>query len=267
MRKLVPFALILLAAASPAACGTAQVTTTPAPAPQQPAPGAPQPGMMPPPGMQMQGLPNEVHWFRNSAEKRAAFLQAYRQAGEQIRQMAAGQPQGGWAVILDADETVLDNSQYQKGLAEQHQPMRAETWAAWVNQRAATALPGAVAFTSLVHSLGGRVAIVTNRDEPLCDATRANLRSVQIAADVVLCRTDMTSGDKNPRFAAVQNGTAAPGLPALRVLMWVGDNIMDFPAQTQDIRSGSDEAFDRFGRTFIILPNPMYGSWQRNPPM
>jgi 5'-nucleotidase (lipoprotein e(P4) family) len=264
MRKLVPLVLITLAALSPAACGTAQVATTPAPAPQQPAPA--QPGTMQP-GMQMQGLPNEVHWFRNSAEKRAAFLQAYRLAGDQIRQLAAGQAQGSWAVILDADETVLDNSQYQKDLAVQHQPMRPETWAGWVNQQAAAALPGAVAFTSLVHSLGGRVAIVTNRDEPLCDATRANLRKVQIAADVVLCRTDMSSGDKNPRFQAVQNGTAAPGLPAARVLMWVGDNIQDFPAQTQEIRNGSDEAFDRFGRTFIILPNPMYGSWQRNPPM
>ncbi|HET6765570.1 MAG TPA: hypothetical protein VFH27_17945, partial [Longimicrobiaceae bacterium] len=85
--------------------------TTPPPA--QPAPTAApmaMPPQGPPPGAR---LPNEVHWFRNSAEMRALFLQSYRLAGDQIRQAAAGQAAGNWAVILDADETVLDNSLYQ----------------------------------------------------------------------------------------------------------------------------------------------------------
>ncbi|MDB4951353.1 MAG: hel [Gemmatimonadetes bacterium] len=260
MRKLLSLAL-LATALSPAACGVAQTTTLPAPAPA-PAQG----GMMQAPAAQAARLPNEVQWFRNSAEQRAAYLQAYRLAGDQIRRMAAGQAPGSWAVILDADETVLDNSQYQKELAQAGTQMQADTWAAWVRRQQARALPGAPAFTRMVHDLGGRVAIVTNRDEPLCDATRANLRAVMIAADLVLCRTDLSTGDKNPRFRAVEAGTAAPGIPAVHVLMWVGDNINDFPAQSQAIRSGSDEAFDRFGRSFIVLPNPMYGSWAANPP-
>jgi 5'-nucleotidase (lipoprotein e(P4) family) len=242
----------------------AQTTTQP---PAQPAPtAAPMalPPQGPPPGVR---LPNEVHWFRNSAEMRAMYLQSFRLASDQLRQAAAGQRAGSWAVILDADETVLDNSLYQKRLAERQEMMRPDTWAAWVREEAATALPGAAAFTRMVHDLGGKVVIVTNRDEPLCEATRSNLRKAGITADHTICRTDMTSGNRTPRSHAVEAGTAGGGLGPLHVLMWVGDNIGDFPDQSQAIRTVGDAAFERFGRTFIMLPNPMYGSWQGNPPM
>jgi predicted secreted acid phosphatase len=50
----------------------------------------------------------------------------------------------------------------------------------------------------------------------------------------------------------------------MRVLMWVGDNIQDFPHLSQDIRKQGDAAFADFGEGFVVLPNPMYGSWTRN---
>jgi 5'-nucleotidase (lipoprotein e(P4) family) len=130
---------------------------------------------------------------------------------------------------------------------------------------AAAALPGAPEFTRRAHELGGRVVIVTNRDEPQCDATRANLQRVAIAADAVLCRTDLSNSFKDTRFEAVAAGAPPSPLPALRVVMWVGDNIQDFPRLRQDVRSASDSAFAEFGDRFIVLPNPMYGSWERNP--
>jgi predicted secreted acid phosphatase len=77
---------------------------------------------------------------------------------------------------------------------------------------------------------------------------------------VMLCRTDV--GDKNPRFAAVEKGTAAPGLLAIEVVAFVGDNIQDFPGMTQASRSGGEAAFADFGGRFFVLPNPMYGSWE-----
>lgn len=46
--------------------------------------------------------------------------------------------------------------------------------------------------------------------------------------------------------------------------MYVGDNIRDFPALTQEIRKQPDSAFAKFGDTFIMLPNPMYESWEKN---
>ena len=89
--------------------------------------------------------------------------------------------------------------------------------------------------------------------------------ALEVPADAVLCRQD--SSDKNARFRAVQEGSAAPGLPPLRIVMWVGDNIQDFPGGSQALRDAPAEAFSRFGRDWIILPNPMYGSWERNPEM
>jgi len=260
-----------------AACRTA-TPIAPAPAPAPPAvdaapartatPRAPNPVPLPENRRQLQApLPpsaslGAVHWWRSSAEQRAAFLQAYRWAGERLRELAARQGRGTWAVIMDADETTLDNSTYQFRRVSQGLGYTAESWAEWVRERAAPATPGAAEFTRLVRELGGRVAIVTNRDDELCPDTRENLRQVGIAFEAVLCRVAGQS-DKNPRFAAVRTGTGT-GLPPLQVLMWVGDNIQDFPALTQDARN-QPAALAEFGRTWIVLPNPMYGSWERNP--
>ena len=210
-------------------------------------------------------LPSSVRWFRSSAERRAIFLQTYRSAEATIARLATGQPAGSWAVILDADETVLDNSPYEVEIARRGAAYDSASWDAWVRREAAPVLPGARSFTERVRALGGRVVIVTNRDEPQCPATRANLRKVGIEADAVLCKTDPASSSKDPRFDAVANGTAPSPLPALRVLMWVGDNIQDFPQTTQAIREAGDERFAPFGERFIVLPNPMYGSWEKNP--
>src|SRR5689334_32321 len=64
-------------------------------------------------------LPDSVHWFRNSAEYRALAIQTYLAAGERLAAIVADGSAGAWAVALDADETVLNNSQYNKERALQ----------------------------------------------------------------------------------------------------------------------------------------------------
>lgn len=209
-------------------------------------------------------LPNDVRWTRASAEHRALFLQVYRAATERLPSLITGQSPGTWAVVMDGDETVLDNSDYQLSLARAGARFNDSTWNAWVRRMAAPALPGAVAFVAEVRRLGGHVVIVTNRDEAVCDATRANLSSIGINAAAVLCQPPGTS-DKNPRFESVARGGAATGLPPLRIVMYIGDNVRDFPGITQAIRTAPASAFDEFGRSWFLLPNPMYGSWESNP--
>lgn len=209
--------------------------------------------------------PASLRWTRSAAEHRALFLEIYRNATTAVEQLSVGEPKGRWGVIMDADETVLDNAQYEQERARIGQGYSAQSWADWVRRQAAPALPGAAAFVERVHSLGGRVAIVTNRDESVCGATRNNLAQDGIAADLVLCQPSGAPGDKNPRFQAVIDGTASPAVPPLDVVMWVGDNIQDFPRLDQSIRLAKDSAFVDFGRRFVILPNPMYGSWEKNP--
>ena len=254
MMRLVSRTILPLLATSLQACTPSAGTVAPAPSP------APVMGT----AASSDTIPASVRWYRASAERRAIYLQTYRLATAALERRAAGLAVGSWAVILDADETVLDNSPYQQDLARRRTTFDAATWNAWVMRGAAAALPGAPEFTRRAHELGGRVVIVTNRDEPQCDATRANLQRIAIAADAVLCRTDQSNSFKDARFEAVAAGTPPSPLPALGVVMWVGDNIQDFPRLRQDIRSASDSAFAQFGDRFIVLPNPMYGSWDRN---
>jgi 5'-nucleotidase (lipoprotein e(P4) family) len=208
--------------------------------------------------------PRELHWFRNSAEMRGIYLEVYRAAGEQLDKVASQTAPQTWAVILDADETVIDNSTFQVELNAANAVYTEAAWKSWVFREAATALPGAVEFTRLVHRLGGKVVIVTNRDNAYCAPTSENLAKDSIEADLVLCRPT-ASGDKNPRFLSVINGTASPSLLALKVLMWVGDNIQDFPNLTQSMRDREEIDYSQFGREYFLLPNPMYGSWERTP--
>jgi 5'-nucleotidase (lipoprotein e(P4) family) len=242
-----------------AACATVLVLGACAPSARTP-PVTPQPA-----AAQAAPVPGGIHWFRTAAEQRAVYEQVYAWAGERVEaQVAAGPEQGPWGVILDADETVLDNSTYQLRRSRLGLGYTAESWNEWVHEEAAPALPGAVAFLSRVKALGGRIAIVTNRDEAVCDATRRNLAAVGVDADAVLCRKPGPS-EKETRFRAVQEGSTDAGLPPVRVLAWVGDNIQDFPGGSQALRDADAARLADFGTRFFVLPNPMYGSWESNP--
>ncbi len=209
-------------------------------------------------------LPLEIHWVRNSAEYRAIFEQTFRLAGEVLERRAMGKEPGSWAVAIDADETLISNSLQSRERALGSRGPFEEVWDEWVDRREATALPGAKLFLELVRSLGGRVAVVTNRRAHHCEATADNLGTLVLPYDVILCRTD--TGDKRPRWRSVERGTSDADLPPLEIVMWVGDNIHDFPGLDQDLRFGSSEDFSDFGDLYFVLPNPLYGSWERNPP-
>lgn len=237
MRSVSALALALLSA-----CASAPATLGPAPPPSPP----------------QARLTPDIHWARNSAEHRALFLQIYDLAARAVARASEGLPPRTWAVILDADETVLDNSLYQKELGGRRYDL--ESWDAFVRRRVSPPLPGARTFLEGVRARGGIVAIVTNRREVHCPDTEAAFRSHSIPYDVMLCG----SGDKNPRFEKVAKGEALPGLGPLEVVAWVGDNIRDFPGLDQPVRLAGDDAFADFGARFFMLPNPMYGSWEKN---
>ena len=208
-------------------------------------------------------LYRSTHWMRNSAEYQAACIQTYRVAGEQLRRAVETKEPGTWAVALDADETLISNSGYEKELVELGTDSTDDLWMAWVAKRSAPPLPGALGFLAQVRELGGHIAVVTNRRERDCPDTRANLEAFEIPFDVLLCRKD--DREKEPRWQSIEEGTASPDLPPLEIVMWLGDNINDFPDMTQASRFSSPEAFADYGTRFIVLPNPSYGSWEENP--
>lgn len=205
--------------------------------------------------------PEAIRWVRNSAEYHAALYQVYRLATTRVEQAVAKMPAGSWAIILDADETVLDNSLYQLERAKLGLGFTPETWNLWVKRREATPLPGSVSFLARVRALGGRIAIVTNRLESECADTRAVFDAFKLAYDAMLCRMDGTPSDKNPRFAAVAEGRSSASSAPVLVVAVVGDNILDFPGLSQQSRAQGAPAFSEFGVRYFLVPNPMYGSW------
>ncbi len=207
---------------------------------------------------------NAIRWSRDSAEHRAIYLQVYAAATAHVEREAASRAAGRWAVVLDADETVIDNSAYQLERERAGLPFDAPSWHEWTKRREALAQPGARSFLARVRGLGGRIAIVTNRTVSECPDTEAVFRARELAFDVILCKPDGGPSDKTPRFEAVALGTTPAGLPPLEIVAFLGDNIYDFPGLSQAIRTQEDSAFAPFGSRFFALPNPMYGSWERN---
>jgi 5'-nucleotidase (lipoprotein e(P4) family) len=245
-----PAGRLLLALALTTACRTA-APTVPVSAPG----GAARSAAVTP-------VPGAIRWVRESAEHRAAFLQAFKAATARVEEAAATRAPGTWAVVLDADETLIDNSVYQLERSRRGLPFDAASWRAWTERREATALPGAAAFLARVRALSGRIAIVTNRSAAECPDTEAVFSARGLVYDVMLCRPAQGPSDKNPRFEAVARGTTAAGLPPLEIVAFVGDNVLDFPALGQSLRGKTDAAFGDFGSRFFLLPNPMYGSWE-----
>ena len=203
-----------------------------------------------------------IKWVQQSAEYPAAVLQTYRLATIAVERAAAGKPRDGWAVILDADETVISNAVYQAERGRQGLAYSVESWHAWVQRRESTPLPGAQAFLNRVRALGGRIAIVTNRLQGECADTAAVFATHALVYDAMLCRPDGMPSDKNPRFRAVADGTSPLGTTPREVLLFVGDNILDFPSLSQAARAQGETAFAEFGQRFFLVPNPMYGSWE-----
>ena len=166
------------------------------------------------------------------------------------------------AVILDLDETVLDNSPSQAQIALDRTIYRQDMWNVWVEKMAATAIPGAQSFIAFAEKRGVKVFFVTNRAVSEQAATLKNLAALGIAASNETILSPGENGwtsDKTARRAEIARSH--------RVLLLVGDDMNDFVATAgltppQRVALAKQHA-DRWGRSWILLPNPMYGSWER----
>jgi 5'-nucleotidase (lipoprotein e(P4) family) len=204
-----------------------------------------------------------ILWTQTSAEKAALSYQAFSLARLRLDQdfRANRNRRTKRAVIVDVDETVLDNSRYQAKLAKEEKAFEAKTWTDWCNSAQATALPGAVEFLRYANSRGVRVFYITNRRMAEKDGTARNLRALgfpEVTDDTLLVRTDGST--KEPRRQSVA--------AKYRIVLLMGDNLNDFAevfekSKTIDSRlSAADQNRNQFGSRFIVLPNPMYGAWE-----
>lgn len=167
------------------------------------------------------------------------------------------------AVVLDVDETVLDNGPYQARLILDDEAYDSESWKSWVREAQADPVPGALSFTQTAVQKGVRVIYLTNRDADVEDATRENLTAlgfpVNDAPDAVL-----TQGEKEGW--ASKTARREWVAERYRILLLVGDNFGDFTSDADTTlsarRQRSQELQEYWGTRWIVLPNPQYGSWE-----
>jgi 5'-nucleotidase (lipoprotein e(P4) family) len=201
-----------------------------------------------------------VKYVRDSEEYAALSRQVYRLAGRAVQQAAK---RGTWAVVLDIDETTLDNSTYELENAAYHRSFGSASWDAWVRRVEAGTVPGVAEFVAGVRRQGGRIAWISNRSDSTREATRANLERAGLwhAADRLCLETD-TAYTKRVRRAELMAGSGRCGWSnePVSVVAYVGDQMSDFPGGgEQDPDAGPSDA--AFGTRFFLLPNPMYGRW------
>lgn len=202
-----------------------------------------------------------VLWYQRSAEMRALYYQGYNFASkslvENLRKSASGKPK---AVILDIDETILDNSPAQALQIISSVSYSDSLWQKWVNQAIAKPCPGALEFTRFADSMDIEVFYVTNRDKETAETfTIVNLRKYGFPfADTLHLLAREQESSKSARRSKISE--------THDILLLIGDNLADFDdsfeTRGEDLGFGAvDRAQKDFGNRFVILPNPMYGPW------
>lgn len=226
-----------------------------------------------------------VLWMQRAAEYRLSTLQVYRDATAKLPLALAGgtaaAEQDGLpgyealppAVVLDIDETVLDNSRYQAWRLRTGNEFEPASWGAWIRLAQAEAIPGAVEFTRAAVKSGYRVIYITNRDckqvrpAPCADkaATIENLKRAGLPlqdADDVMFR-----GEKEGWYG--KEARRLEVAKKYRIAMLLGDDLRDLVPTTvvDDLRKPGGEArnqkhFAKLGSSLFLIPNPAYGSWE-----
>lgn len=202
-------------------------------------------------------------WMRTSAEYRALAYQGYNVAMNAVK-MAVTDPshqRKPLAIVLDADETVVDNTQLMgESIVNGNGRFDAPWWRQAVHQGKSQAMPGAVEFLNEVHKQGVEIFYVSNRYAPVnLDVTIQNFKELGFPSvdkdHVLLFEKD---SDKQPRFDMIAK--------KYYVVVYMGDNAGDFPIGTKGKTLAERNALidahkEDFGTTFVVFPNPAYGSW------
>lgn len=234
------------------------------------------------PARNIEGL-DAILWSQRSAEFKSICLQTFVSAKSSLTRALKDR---GWtaaleqkakfgklppAVILDLDETVLDNTSFRVRMMEDSVPYSEARWQQWVDKEQAPALPGAVDFLQFAQSQGVAAFYITNR---LCDSSAATDHTVALLRGLkfpltpaqLVCRTSLNqTTNKSGRRAAIAS--------THRVLLLLGDDLNDFVTVPEiegdwkaklELRDGLVQANrEAWGTKWFILPNPVYGSWER----
>jgi 5'-nucleotidase (lipoprotein e(P4) family) len=202
-----------------------------------------------------------IAWQQHSGEYRALSFQAYNFAklslNNRLQQVGAEKPN---CVVVDIDETILDNSPFQGYEVKKGLSFDVKDWVGWTSKGAADTVPGALAFLKYAASKQVETFYITNRDEGDYNGTLNNLQRLGFPfADQAHLIVKTKTSDKEPRRQQV--------LEKYNILLLCGDNLSDFSnvfyREGKNTRDEVNKLQAEFGTHFIVLPNPMYGDWEK----
>ena len=224
---------------------------------------------------------NAVAWSQTAIEHDLIYLQTYRGAEARLLPALADKqwdalpkddrlaPVKGLkpAVVLDIDETVLDNSPYQARLIKSGGEFNEADWAAWCKEERARALPGVVEFTQFAASHGVAVIYISNRAKDLDQATLSNLRKAGLPVSGPEAFLGLGTFVEDCEQVGTEKGCRRQLVSRkYRVLMQFGDQIGDFTSVLANNAEGRQKAMtpymDWVGTRWFVLPNPTYGAWE-----
>ncbi len=199
-----------------------------------------------------------VAFHRYAAETKALQYQAFNNAKDYLTQQLKVKSVKPKAVVLDIDETVLDNVPYQIE-ANIQDDLFPVGWYEWTGKAQAELIPGAKEFLQFAHDSKITIFLITNRSLNEKDATIKNLKDKGLKFDEnkIFFKSDVSSKEVRRQLVSKD----------YNIVLLIGDNLADFDAlydqRSLDSRNvATDKLSNQFGRKYIVLPNPMYGDWE-----
>jgi len=218
---------------------------------------------------------NVALWATESAEYTAVALQIYSTAQRKLVDALADpswtaslEQESGYedfptAIIVDLDETVLDNRPFQMSLIREGIEFNEEAWNEWVRSAEVGSIPGSVAFLQHAHRLGVEIFYVTNRTHAVEEATRRSLSNLGLPLNDEI--DTLLTKHEQPQWTRAKDKRRQHISERYRVLLIVGDNLGDFIKEKRFSRGGRREAVlehtEMWGTKWFMLPNPLYGGW------
>ncbi|WP_286034048.1 5'-nucleotidase, lipoprotein e(P4) family [Fusobacterium necrogenes] len=202
-----------------------------------------------------------TNWYQTSGEAKALYLQGYNVATQKLKEYLKLPHNKPYSIVLDLDETVVDNSPYQAENILRGRAYDIESWDEWVQMKKAKAVPGAKEFLQFADKNGVKIYYISDRVESQLEATIENLKAEGIPVqgeDSVLLKNKEDKSGKVNRREYVKKHT--------QLIMLFGDNLSDFDVfsskSIEERNNKVEELAKEFGDRFIIFPNPMYGAFE-----
>lgn len=202
-----------------------------------------------------------LDWYQTSGEMESLYYQGYNlgqmKLDEKLKEGTDKKP----AIVLDIDETILDNSEYYALHANSSNHLSRNEF---YSKAESKALPGAIDFLDYADDRGVDIYYISDRKDKLENPTIENLEEVdapQAKESHVLLGSEEELDQNMPKRERRQKVKQNHD-----IVLYFGDSLTDFPGFTKSPikqrNQKTKDMQDEFGDKFISFPNPMYGNWE-----